>query len=548
MAGAGRGDRRSTTSSSSTSATVEPSLAGPRRPQDRVPLPATRASFEAVYPGILSPGWRPGRPGRRPQRLGRHRRHHVLHEHLQPDRHGRRRAPRAERRRARAARRSPTVKTSLAPGSKAVTALPRARPASPSRSRRSASRSPATAARPASATPGRSTRRSPGRSRTTSSWRRPSCRATATSRAASTRSPGPATSPRRRSSSPSPWPGGSTSTSRASRSASATTGGRSSWPTSGRRPRRSGRRSPARSTPELFRATYASVFEGDERWRALPVPDGDRYAWDDELDLRREPAVLRRDGPRAGAGRRHRRRPRPGLARRLGHDRPHLAGRLDPGLVARRPVAPGARRRAPRLQLVRRPARPPRGDDARHVRQHPAPQPPRRGQGGAVHPAPARRARRRSSTTPRWRYAGGGRAAARPRRPGVRLRLVARLGGQGDAAARRPGGDRRELRADPPLEPRRDGRPAAPVPAGRERGVARADRPRGLLDRRPRRGTGAESASRGRGGRRRGRRRRASGASSVDCRLDGPIEVDYYRQGGILPAVLRRLARESGAA
>ncbi len=31
---------------------------------------------------------------------------------------------------------------------------------------------------------------------------------------------------------------------------------------------------------ELFRATYASVFLGDERWRALPVPEGDRYAWD----------------------------------------------------------------------------------------------------------------------------------------------------------------------------------------------------------------------------------------------------------------------------
>ena len=26
------------------------------------------------------------------------------------------------------------------------------------------------------------------------------------------------------------------------------------------------------------------------------------------------------------------------------------------------------------------------------------------------------------------------------------------------------------------------------------------------------------------------------------ARLDGPIEVDYYRRGGILPAVLRRLA------
>jgi aconitase A len=33
----------------------------------------------------------------------------------------------------------------------------------------------------------------------------------------------------------------------------------------------------------------------------------------------------------------------------------------------------------------------------------------------------------------------------------------------------------------------------------------------------------------------------------VECRLDGAIEVEYYRQGGILPAVLRRIARESGA-
>jgi aconitate hydratase len=34
---------------------------------------------------------------------------------------------------------------------------------------------------------------------------------------------------------------------------------------------------------------------------------------------------------------------------------------------------------------------------------------------------------------------------------------------------------------------------------------------------------------------------------TVECRLDGPIEVDYYRQGGILPAVLRRIAAESRA-
>jgi len=30
----------------------------------------------------------------------------------------------------------------------------------------------------------------------------------------------------------------------------------------------------------------------------------------------------------------------------------------------------------------------------------------------------------------------------------------------------------------------------------------------------------------------------------VVARLDGPIDVDYYRHGGILPAVLRRLAAE----
>ncbi len=33
----------------------------------------------------------------------------------------------------------------------------------------------------------------------------------------------------------------------------------------------------------------------------------------------------------------------------------------------------------------------------------------------------------------------------------------------------------------------------------------------------------------------------------VTCRIDGPIELDYYRNGGILPAVLRRLAREGAA-
>ncbi|MCF2706319.1 aconitate hydratase AcnA [Arcanobacterium haemolyticum] len=32
---------------------------------------------------------------------------------------------------------------------------------------------------------------------------------------------------------------------------------------------------------EMFRSTYASVFDGDERWKSLPTPEGDRFAWDE---------------------------------------------------------------------------------------------------------------------------------------------------------------------------------------------------------------------------------------------------------------------------
>ena len=153
------------------------------------------------------------------------------------------------------------------------------------------------------------------------------------------------------------------------------------WPSSGRDPLGHRRVDLA----DLFRATYATVFEGDDRWRALPIPDGDRYAWDPASTYIARPPFLDGVPAEPAAGRRHRRGARPGRPRRLGHHRPHLAGRLDRRLVARRAVAPGARRRAARVQLVRRPARPARGDDPRHVRQHPAAQPARRGQGGPVH-------------------------------------------------------------------------------------------------------------------------------------------------------------------
>ncbi len=33
-------------------------------------------------------------------------------------------------------------------------------------------------------------------------------------------------------------------------------------------------------TPEMFRQSYASVYDGNPRWNAMPVPEGDRFAWD----------------------------------------------------------------------------------------------------------------------------------------------------------------------------------------------------------------------------------------------------------------------------
>ena len=43
-------------------------------------------------------------------------------------------------------------------------------------------------------------------------------------------------------------------------------------------------------TSEMFTKSYAHVFEGDERWRGLPVPKGETYAWEkDSTYIRRAP-------------------------------------------------------------------------------------------------------------------------------------------------------------------------------------------------------------------------------------------------------------------
>ena len=42
-------------------------------------------------------------------------------------------------------------------------------------------------------------------------------------------------------------------------------------------------------TTDTFTAEYASVFAGDDRWRSLPVPEGERFAWDQNSTYVRRP-------------------------------------------------------------------------------------------------------------------------------------------------------------------------------------------------------------------------------------------------------------------
>ena len=118
------------------------------------------------------------------------------------------------------------------------------------------------------------------------------------------------------------------------------------------------------------------------------------------------------------------------------------------------------------LQLLRGAPRQPRGDDPGHVRQPAHPQPAGAGHRGRRHHPPAVG---RADVDLRGRRAlpRRGRAAGRAGRQGVRLGLVARLGGQGHGAAGRAGGGGRELRAHPPVEPDRHGRAAAAAPRRR---------------------------------------------------------------------------------
>ena len=234
----------------------------------------------------------------------------------------------------------------------------------------------------------------------------------------------------------------------------------------------------------LFEESYATVFEGDERWRALPVPDGQTYAWDGDstyvqlppffTSITPEPApVTDIVGARALAV----------LGDSITTDHISPAGSIPASSPAGRyliehGVEPrdfnsfGSRRGNHEVMM--------RGTFA-NIRLRNALG---RRQGGRLDRVLAHRRDhldlRGLDGLPGLRH-----PADRARRGAVRQRLEPRLGRQGHPAARRPRGHRQVVRAHPPRQPGRHGRAAAPVPRGRGPRGARPDRARDLRPDRP---------------------------------------------------------------
>ena len=212
----------------------------------------------------------------------------------------------------------------------------------------------------------------------------------------------------------------------------------------------------------MFEQTYADVYTGDERWRALDIPSGLLYEWDPESTYIRRPPYF--DGMGA----------EPDAVADIADARclvmvgdsvttDHIspAGAIKPDSPAGRYLVEhgierkdfnsyGSRRGNHEVMI--------RGTFA-NVRLRNLLVPGSEGTWTVHLPV----GRGDDDLRGGRALSRGGRAARRHRRQGVRLGIVTRLGGEGAGAARRPGCPGRELRAHPPLQSADDGRAAAAV-------------------------------------------------------------------------------------
>ena len=338
---------------------------------------------------------------------------------------------------------------------------------------------------------------------------------------------------------------------RPSRSAPARTASRSTCATSGRPrtrcsdadpPLRQPRRVPASSTPTSSQGSEEwHAHPGAER-RALPLGRPTRTY------IQEPPFFVGHDAASPAPIAADPRRALPRDARRLGDHRPHQPGRARSRRIRRRAATSMEHGVAPaRLQQLRRAPRQRPRDDPRHLRQHPPAEPARPGHRGRLHQrlhlgdrGEARGAShlRRRDELPEgracrwwsWRArttAWAPRATGPPRARyllGVRAVIAESPSSASTAATSsawaccRCASSDGETAATLGLERRRE-RSTSPVDDDVE----------------PRQDDRRVTAHAADGGK----------VTSFDtvCRIDTPVEVEYYRNGGILHTVLRKMAK-----
>ena len=136
---------------------------------------------------------------------------------------------------------------------------------------------------------------------------------------------------------------------------------------------------------DMFTTDYADVFNGDDNWRSLEVPTGDTFEWaPTSTYVARPPYFDGMPAEPAPVTDIHGAKVLAKLGDSVTTDHISPAGAIKATAPAG-PVPDRARHRPEGLQLLRVPPRQPRGDDPRHVRQHPAPQPARARHRGRRH-------------------------------------------------------------------------------------------------------------------------------------------------------------------
>ncbi len=82
-------------------------------------------------------------------------------------------------------------------------------------------------------------------------------------------------------------------------------------------------------TGDLFQSAYKDVFRGDERWQGLKVPEGETFTWDDKSTYVKNPPYFENMPKTPAAGGRYLGGARAVLPGQQRDDRPHFAGGVD---------------------------------------------------------------------------------------------------------------------------------------------------------------------------------------------------------------------------